>query len=170
MVWGEMDWFLTSWSVLVTWTAFSAFPVPINQMAWHMSVGVMREGQPPEDLARVGQSLERILLMVEWFTPVAIEIWWVDWPKSKKEMIWLVWSLERDFKVVEVVKEMMFGCVYIMLNSLCITWPLDDIITLCNIWFSYFARSATKLLQWYRQLKMGVSPQPLDQITWPKLL
>ena len=66
--------FLTSWRALVTWTAFSAFPVPISQMAYHISVGVMSEGQPPDDLARFGPSFERILLMVEWWTPVERDI------------------------------------------------------------------------------------------------
>jgi len=33
----------------------------------------------------------------------------------------LVWSIERDFMVMEVVKVMMFGYIYIMLNFLCIT-------------------------------------------------
>ena len=74
-------------------------------------------------------------------------------------------SMERNFMVVEVVKVTMFVCFYIMLNYLCITWPIADIINHCNTWFSYFNRSATKLLQWHGRCTVDISPQPLDQIT-----
>ena len=74
----------------VTWTAFSALPELIRQMACHMSVPVKREGQPPEDFLRSGQALERTLLMVAMPGPVAAAICLVDCCKSRRERIWLV--------------------------------------------------------------------------------
>ena len=50
MVWVQRGWLVTSWSDLVTWTAVSAFPVSISQIAWQISVSESLEGQPPEAL------------------------------------------------------------------------------------------------------------------------
>jgi len=80
MVWGEMEWFLTSWRVLVIWTTFSAFSVPRSWVACCISVGEMMDGQPPVALGRLEQCSVRMRLMVELLKPVEAEIWRVVWP------------------------------------------------------------------------------------------
>ena len=168
MVWGEMQWFLTSWRVWVVWTAFSAFPVPKSWIACHISVGEMMDEWPPVALERLGQCSVQMQLMVELLNPVEAEIWQVVWPNSMKAITWLIWLVKRDFMMKEVVKAMVFGCIYIMLNCLYITWPNADIISHDNIWTLHFNMIATKLFQWHEWLRMDISLQPLDQITWSK--
>ena len=128
----------------------------------------MMDGWPPVALGRLGQCSVWMQLMVELLNPVEAEIWWVVWSNFKKAITWLIWSVKRNFMMKEVVKVMVFGCFYIMLNCSYITWPNADIISHDNIWILYFNMTATKLFQWHEWLKIDIFPQPLDQITWSK--
>ena len=84
----EIGLLTTSLRALVTWTAFSALPEPLRQIAWQMLVSESFVGWPPEDFWRLGQCLEKSLEMVALETPVWDEIWWPERPESRRERIW----------------------------------------------------------------------------------
>ena len=112
----EMGWLTTSLRALVTWTAFSALPEPIRQIAWWMLVSESFVVQPPEDFWRLRQCLEWILEMVTLETPVWDEIWWLERPESRRERICaavqvsMIWWWYGVVQQVVMVYLLLFKC------------------------------------------------------------
>ena len=85
----ERGWLIMSYSGLVTWVAFSAFPVWIRWIAWQVLTGESLVGHTPKDFWSEDWCFEWSLEIVAVPTPVGAYISLPDLSESRRQRI--VW-------------------------------------------------------------------------------